>query len=81
MMEQMDSGFMLCHQLKRLHPETPVIILTAVTATTGISFASADPESREWIKADLLLDKPVRTEFLRHQVRRLLHEAARVAET
>lgn len=72
MMERKDSGFVLCHETKRLYPETPVILLTAVTAATGLNFDLADPEARAWTKADLMLDKPVRAERLRAEVRRLL---------
>ncbi len=32
MMEEKDSGFVLCHRIKKLYPGTPVIILTAVKA-------------------------------------------------
>ena len=72
MMERKDSGFVLCHEAKRLYPEMPVILLTAVTAATGLNFDLADPEARSWTKADLMLDKPVRAERLRAEVRRLL---------
>ena len=75
MMERKDSGFVLCHEIKRLYPETPVILLTAVTAATGLDFDLADPEARSWTKADLMLDKPVRAERLRAEVRRLLEQA------
>ncbi len=74
MMEEKDSGFVLCHQIKKLYPETPVILLTAVTAATGISFAAQTPEARSWIKADKIMDKPVRPEQIRVEVRRLLKE-------
>jgi two-component system alkaline phosphatase synthesis response regulator PhoP len=72
MMEQMDSGFVLCHYLKKLYPQTPVILLTAVTAATGLSFATASPNAQSWVKADRVLDKPVRPEQIRSEVRRLL---------
>ncbi len=75
MMERKDSGFVLCHETKRLYPETPVILLTAVTAATGLDFDLAEPEAQAWTKADLLLDKPVRAERLRAEVRRLLVQA------
>ena len=39
MMDQHDDGFVLSHHLKRLLPGLPVILVTAVTAETGISFA------------------------------------------
>jgi DNA-binding response OmpR family regulator len=72
MMEEMDSGFVLCREIKKMYPGTPVIILTAVTATTGMSFSARSPEERAWINADLMIDKPARPEMLRHEVRRLL---------
>ena len=72
MMEKMDSGFVLCHYLKKLHPETPVIVLSGATAATGISFAPQSEEARSWIKVDKLLDKPVRIEQIRSEVRKML---------
>lgn len=76
MMEHMDSGFVLCHHLKKLYPETPVILLSAVTATTGMSFNAQAPDARSWVKVDKVLDKPVRPEQLRAEVRRLLRSEA-----
>lgn len=83
MMEQTDSGFVLCHRIKKLYPETPVILLTAVTAQTGLSFDTSSEDARSWIKADKIMDKPVRAEQIRAEARRLLrspepmHRAAR----
>jgi two-component system alkaline phosphatase synthesis response regulator PhoP len=72
MMENMDSGFVLCHHVKRLFPETPVILLTAVKATTGLDFHPNSDEAASWVKADVVLDKPVRPEQLKQEVKRLL---------
>ncbi|MGA2080884.1 MAG: response regulator [Holophaga sp.] len=72
MMENMDSGFVLCHHVKRLFPETPVILLTAVKANTGLDFRPQSDEAASWVKADVILDKPVRPEQLRQEVKRLL---------
>ena len=72
MMENMDSGFVLCHHVKRLVPETPVILLTAVKAATGLDFHPQSNEAASWVKADVVMDKPVRPEQLRQEVRRLL---------
>ena len=72
MMDQMDSGFIVCHQLKKFYPDTPVILLTAVTAATGISFAATSPEAKSWIGANKVLDKPVSPEQILAEVRRLL---------
>ncbi|OPZ30790.1 MAG: Transcriptional regulatory protein YycF [Lentisphaerae bacterium ADurb.BinA184] len=72
MMENMDSGFVLCHTVKKLYPGTPVILLTAVTAQTGVAFATQTAEARSWIKADTVLDKPARPEQIAAEVARLL---------
>ena len=72
MMERTDSGFVLCHEIKRLFPGTPVILLTSVKAVTGLSFEGATAEEQSWVKADRVLDKPLRPEQLRNEVRRFL---------
>jgi len=72
MMENMDSGFTLCHHLKKLYPEVPVILLTAVAASTGLDFAVRHDDAASWMKADILLDKPARPEQLRAEARRLM---------
>jgi CheY-like chemotaxis protein len=74
MMEEKDSGFVLSHQIRKLYPDTPMILLTAVTGTTGLSFASQNADARSWIKVDKIMDKPVRPEQLKAEVRRLLQE-------
>jgi DNA-binding response OmpR family regulator len=76
MMEEKDSGFVLSYQLKKLYPELPVIMLTAVAGATGLSFAAQQPEARSWIKVDKMMDKPVRPEQLKAEVRRLLGETS-----
>ena len=35
MMEEKDSGFVLSYQIKKLYPEMPVILLTAVAGSNG----------------------------------------------
>jgi DNA-binding response OmpR family regulator len=72
MMENQDSGFVLCHQIKRLYPDMPVILLTAVKSATGVDFSPKSSGAASWIKADILLDKPVRPEQLRNEVKRLM---------
>jgi CheY-like chemotaxis protein len=72
MMENMDSGFVLCHQIKKLYPGTPVILLTAVKSATGVDFSPKTSGAANWINADILLDKPVRPEQLRNEIKRLL---------
>ena len=75
MMEQKDSGFVLSYQLKKLFPEMPVILLTAVAGATGLSFNTQQADAQSWMKVDKLLDKPVRPEQLIAEVQRLLGEA------
>ena len=72
MMEEADSGFILCHTLRKLYPEMPVILLTSLTAKTGMSFKSRDPRAQQWIKANVIMDKPVRPEDLRAMMDKLL---------
>jgi DNA-binding response OmpR family regulator len=74
MMEEKDSGFVLSYQIKKLYPDTPVIMLTAVAGATGVSFATQNSEEQAWMKVDKLMDKPVRPEQLKAEVHRLLHE-------
>jgi CheY-like chemotaxis protein len=74
MMEHTDSGFTLCHRIKQRYPDVPVVIITAVTAETGLEFDSYTAEERSWVKADAMLAKPVRFEQLLREIERLLPE-------
>ena len=76
MMEEKDTGFVLCHRIKKLYPDTPVMMVTAVKAATGLSFAADSAVQQSWLKADHLMDKPIRAERLRSDVNRLLNRAA-----
>jgi len=72
MMESDDSGFILCYKLKRKYPGVPVILATAVARETGVSFGLNSEQEREWIRADLYLEKGVRPEQLDQEIRKLL---------
>jgi two-component system alkaline phosphatase synthesis response regulator PhoP len=72
MMEHKDSGFVLCHEIKKLYPETPVIVLTGVKSETGLAFDAASADAQSWVKADRVMDKPVRPEQLKNEMRHLL---------
>ena len=72
MMENEDSGFILCFKLKKKYPDVPVIIATAVAAETGITFDINDENNRKWIRADLFLDKGIKTEILLEEISKLL---------
>ncbi len=72
MMEEKDSGFMLAYQLKKHNPLMPVIIATSVSHETGIDFNTMNDSQKKWIKADVILSKPVRFEQLKAEIERLL---------
>jgi DNA-binding response OmpR family regulator len=72
MMDVQDAGFVLCNQLKRLYADLPVIIVSNVTPSTGLDFNPRNSEEHSWMRADLMLNKPVVAERLRNEVRRLL---------
>lgn len=74
MMEEQDAGFTLCHNLKKKLPEMPIIMVTGVAAETGLSFNVKTREEHRWIKADALLEKPVRAEQLQQEISKLLKE-------
>ncbi len=60
-MEHFDSGFVLCHRIKKL-PNTEnvrVIIMTSAGHDTGIRFSTDTDEEKNWIKADDYLEKPI----------------------
>lgn len=71
MMENDDSGFILCYKMKRKHPDVPIILATAVASETGISFGVND-ETKQWIKADLYLEKGIRKDQLHREIKKLL---------
>ena len=73
MLEEKDSGLVLCNSIKRIYGDLPVIIISNITPTTGMDLAPRTPEERSWIKADLVLNKPVVPEHLRGEVRRLMN--------
>jgi len=72
MLETMDSGFVLAYRIKQRYPHTGVIILTAVTSETGLDFDLDTAAEKQWVKADALLDKPVRAEQIKAEIARLL---------
>lgn len=65
-MEQMDSGFILCYKIKRTEhgKKIPVFMLTSATYETGFKFSASSKEEKEWIKCDGILNKPVVVEEL-----------------
>ncbi|HOH99591.1 MAG TPA: response regulator [Bacteroidales bacterium] len=72
MMENEDSGFILSYKIKRRYPDVPIIIATAVTAETGMTFGIHSDTDKQWIKADLFLDKGIRSDQLHREINKLL---------
>lgn len=72
MMENDDSGFILAYRIKNIYPDVPIIIATAVSAETGISFGVQSAQDRQWIKADLFMEKGIRSDQLHREINRLL---------
>ena len=73
-LEEMDGGFVLGYEIKKLYPGTPIIVLTSVIGKTGLSFDAQNPEARSWVPVDKFIDKPARAEQLLEEVKKLLHE-------
>lgn len=65
-MEEHDSGFVLCHKLKKTEvgKNIPIFILTSATYETGFKFSATTSEEKKWIKCDGLINKPVVIEDL-----------------
>jgi CheY-like chemotaxis protein len=72
MMEKEDSGFILCYKMKKVYPDMPIIVATAVAFETGISFNLNSEADRKWIKADLYLEKGIRADQLQKEINKLL---------
>jgi len=72
MMENDDSGFILCYKIKRKYPDVPVILATAVAHETGISFSLDSESEKTWIRADIYLEKGIRAEQLDQEIIKLL---------
>lgn len=65
-MEEHDSGFVLCYKIKKTEhgKNIPVFILTSATYDTGFKFDASTDEEKEWIKCDGFINKPVVIEDL-----------------
>ena len=70
-LENSDSGFSLCYHLKKDYPDMPIVMLSSSVSEFGIEFSLESASERSWIKADALLNKPIRAEQLLQAVRML----------
>jgi CheY-like chemotaxis protein len=74
MLENADAGFTLSYHLKAKNPNVPVVLVSSVTHDYGIDFDVETDEERRWVKADMMIDKPIRFEQLLDDIKRLLKE-------
>ena len=70
MMDEMDSGFQVCRQIREHADlkETRVIILTSVGEKTGINFSTDDT----YLPADDYVPKPIEPDDLIRRVKKLI---------
>ncbi len=71
-MERPDSGFTLAFHMKKDKADFPIIMVSSVNNEPGFNFSVNSAAEREWIKADLFLEKPIRYEQLKFAISRLL---------
>ena len=74
MLEKPDAGFVLGYRMKSdpALAATPLVLLSSTSQEMGVAFDLNSPEGRQWIKADLYLDRPVPNERLVSKVRGIL---------
>ena len=75
MMDTWQDGFEISRELKNNSEfkNIPILMLTSITERTGVEFKSSagDPT---WLPVDGFLEKPVESEILLSEVRKLLRE-------
>jgi len=74
MLQNADGGFNISYQIKKRNPATPVIMVTSVIHDFGFVFDADTDEERSWVKADVVVDKPIRFEQLLGDIKQLLKE-------
>lgn len=71
-MESYDAGFILAYKLKKKSPDIPVIMATSVNRDSDVQFDLNEAKERQWIKADMFLDKPINPRVLLEKINNLL---------
>lgn len=74
-METFDAGFILAYKIKKSRPEVPVILATSVNQESEIQFDLNEAKERQWIKADMFIDKPINPGVLLERVNHILNQA------
>lgn len=72
-METYDAGFILAYKIKKARPQVPIILATSVNQESEIQFDLNEAKERQWIKADIFLDKPIAPGTLLEKVNSMLN--------
>ncbi len=72
-METYDAGFILAYKIKKARPQVTVILATSVNQESEIQFDLNEAKERQWIKADMFLDKPINPGILLEKVNNILN--------
>ncbi|OHD79288.1 MAG: hypothetical protein A3J97_10025 [Spirochaetes bacterium RIFOXYC1_FULL_54_7] len=72
MMEDRHSGCVLCEHIKRLYPETAVLILTSVADLAGLDIPADPAHFHSMLQCDAFIHKPVHPQQLKSMVDHLL---------
>jgi CheY-like chemotaxis protein len=70
-MEYPDAGLSVAKRIKARSPKIPVVLVSAVTSRTGLTFDATSPSEKSWLPVDAMLAKPLRMEQLGREVARL----------
>jgi CheY-like chemotaxis protein len=71
-MESYDAGFILAYKLKKKNPDMPIIMATSVNRDSEVQFDLNEAKERQWIKADMFLDKPINPGVLLEKINNVL---------
>jgi DNA-binding response OmpR family regulator len=69
--EDPGAGFQLARELRRHHPELPILMLTAVNQQFPLGFSTRDLD-RKWLPVTDFVEKPVDFAVLREKLTRLV---------
>ncbi len=67
-----DSGFVLAYRLRKKNPSMPIIIITAMSAKSGIYFNPESEREQKWLNSNVYLDKNSSIEHILKEVLKLL---------
>ena len=69
--EDPGAGFQLARELRRHHPDLPILMLTAVNQQFPLGFSTRDID-RKWLPVTDFVEKPVDFAVLREKLTRLV---------